>query len=648
MTFVPAGNHRAGVRWLSFRNDASEAVPPFGVLRITGVETNLIPQNAVLLAAKPNADNGTQYVFNGPTPVEPGGFGSCTVDFPLFAAFDDSEAPEVGDEWGAQNDSWLLHKGKTGYKINGGPHDGRVEIRLSLSSSAPLHPFELDSGIAKGGDAPATLREWDGTTWQSTGSAVTVHDWCSLGPAASGDKGVAWLNPDSERYEIISLPSTGIALVRFYLNDNLTQGASASAQIMEWTGAAWAPNSGGPVTVHDSSDIGPGQSGDTGVAWLNNESGRYEIITLKRRGGSDLVRFYLNASLAQGGSASAQPMEWSGGAWSPMGGDPITVFDSSEIGPGEATDTGWAILSPQSGRHEILTLKRRGSGLEVRWGKAYQNADNEKAVPEVEVQEVTDKTGGTLVLDDASQPIHRIVLLPKHGGVKSNIQTGDVLAFLPAPPAGDDGDIAYVAVSDYSAGGGSGLALAEIAYELPQGSSTIAVLQEWVGGAWVTGSEAILLYDPAKQGPAAMGQVAWIQYSPEAERWELVEVRNAYARHIEFTLAETMGDGASVKLANVVDAFDGVPPGGMVPIYNRGPKDDGKYVFKGNIGDFGTAIFDPENGIYRINWIVCPTKPVNEESGPPPDLGVPPYDGFGSGGGGDSMSGTGSSGPLLW
>jgi hypothetical protein len=63
MTAAPWATHHAGGRWLAFRNDSGETIPPFAVLRITGVVT--IAGRAVLTVSKPNADGGTFYAVNG-------------------------------------------------------------------------------------------------------------------------------------------------------------------------------------------------------------------------------------------------------------------------------------------------------------------------------------------------------------------------------------------------------------------------------------------------------------------------------------------------------------------------------------------------------------------------------------------------------
>ncbi|MBX9788592.1 MAG: hypothetical protein K2Y37_06725 [Pirellulales bacterium] len=123
MSFSPRGNL---VRWLSFRNDSAETIPPCAVMRITGAVE--LEGQAVLTVDKPDADGGTHYVFNGALAVAAGEFGSCTHSFPCCALFNPADAPAVGQAWGAQSGSWALKKGNRGYRIVAGPLADRVEI----------------------------------------------------------------------------------------------------------------------------------------------------------------------------------------------------------------------------------------------------------------------------------------------------------------------------------------------------------------------------------------------------------------------------------------------------------------------------------------------------------------------------------------
>jgi hypothetical protein len=277
MTFAPAAN---SIRWLSFRNDTGEPIPPFAVLRPTGVVT--VQGQAVLTVARPNADGGSFYFFNGPFAVDAGGFGSCTGDFPCFAAYDTADVPALGQQWGAKNGSWLLEKGHTGYKIIGGAIDGRVEI-ISTQSPSNLTRFYLNGDLARGESASAQVLEWDGALWQPGSETIEVFDSSKIGPAKAAGVGVCYLSPESQRYEIITLEESANQFEMIYLNANLPLSGSASAQIEEWNGSLWLPNSDPAITVVDSRRLGPAKATDVGIAWHNPHSNRYELVTLQRR-----------------------------------------------------------------------------------------------------------------------------------------------------------------------------------------------------------------------------------------------------------------------------------------------------------------------------------------------------------------------------
>lgn len=102
------------VRWIPFRNDASEAAPGHAILRVTGWDTS----GEVLKAAKPNAawSSSGLFAFNGAAQVSAGGQGWCTFDLPATALYD-SGTPALGQTWGPQNNSWKLHTGNSGYTI---------------------------------------------------------------------------------------------------------------------------------------------------------------------------------------------------------------------------------------------------------------------------------------------------------------------------------------------------------------------------------------------------------------------------------------------------------------------------------------------------------------------------------------------------
>lgn len=199
MTFAPSAS---SIRWLSFRNATTETIPPFAVLRATGAIQ--VEGQAVLTANQPNSDGGSSYLFNGPFAVPTGGFGSCTAEFPCFAAHDLADAPSTGEEWGAAAGSWRLKKGNSGYKVVGGSIDGRVEIMPSEPADALVH-FYLNANLARGGTQSAQVLEWTGALWAPGATTIEVEDSSRIGPAKATQLGVSHRSAESHRYEIITL-----------------------------------------------------------------------------------------------------------------------------------------------------------------------------------------------------------------------------------------------------------------------------------------------------------------------------------------------------------------------------------------------------------------------------------------------------------
>lgn len=188
MTYVPQATEVGGQRWLSFRNDAEEAAPPFCLLRQTGYAK--ISGRAVMKCNKPNTTFETWYYVNGPREVAPGKFGSCASLFPTFAGFDDGFSPTHGQCLGAKPNEWLLFNNQVGFIVESITSDlpdvdGRVVVsqyRLNKVRG------KADSAITKGNTGTVSI--WAGV-WGSeadTGFNVTAGNY--YGDVESG----AWLD----------------------------------------------------------------------------------------------------------------------------------------------------------------------------------------------------------------------------------------------------------------------------------------------------------------------------------------------------------------------------------------------------------------------------------------------------------------------
>ena len=106
--------------WHEFRNESTETIPPFGVLRVTGV---VVPEpgRVVLLANRPDTfgcqDRG---LLNGAVPVASGGYGVGTragLAAGLYEAADG--IPTVGERWGPRPGGWRLRRHTGGFVVWG-------------------------------------------------------------------------------------------------------------------------------------------------------------------------------------------------------------------------------------------------------------------------------------------------------------------------------------------------------------------------------------------------------------------------------------------------------------------------------------------------------------------------------------------------
>ena len=138
-------------RELRFRNDSSEEVPAFSVVRVTGI-AQVNTDHTVVTVDKPNTF-GSQYshYLTGPYAVPSGSQGRLQGSYPAVAEYDETNTPAFGEAWGPTDDSFELKQHVGEFQILGRPDNGRV-----LVSHAPMlgwrvkldaimtHDIELD------------------------------------------------------------------------------------------------------------------------------------------------------------------------------------------------------------------------------------------------------------------------------------------------------------------------------------------------------------------------------------------------------------------------------------------------------------------------------------------------------------------------
>lgn len=155
MTFAPYTDVLDGIRWFSYRNDASSEAPAFGLLRPTGFA--LKEGKAVLKVDKPNTVFQRYYYVNGPFAVAAGGYGlCCEVGQACFVAYDTGATPALGESWGAKNAEWKLFPTRPGFTILAPPSDltgvtGRVLCRQEVVNTLVAKAYSSIASHATNG-----------------------------------------------------------------------------------------------------------------------------------------------------------------------------------------------------------------------------------------------------------------------------------------------------------------------------------------------------------------------------------------------------------------------------------------------------------------------------------------------------------------
>ena len=184
------------IRWVPVLNDSGEAIPAFAAMRVTGVDTSVAGETTHKVG-KPNSDNQTDVLFNGPCEIGIGLTGIGTPDLPATARYDEGDGtPSAGAEWGVESGGWKLRDSKTGFRVAGvlgtgfasvmgvTPAGGSRSIEFQDdkggSVTGTIHRI-LNSTVADvGGDAHTTIDDagatYPGIVNTDTGSEQTLGD----------------------------------------------------------------------------------------------------------------------------------------------------------------------------------------------------------------------------------------------------------------------------------------------------------------------------------------------------------------------------------------------------------------------------------------------------------------------------------------
>lgn len=190
------------MRWLEFRNDSSDVVPAFGIVRITGSITRR--RQTVLKVDQPNT-YGSQFLHavNGPQEVSANKYGLCTLDFPAIALYDDGDGtPAFGEAWGPRDDSWKLRKSTGGFQVVGSPD---TEASIVLVSRSPMLSFlgKTDAAINKGNSGTVSI--FAGALGSESDTTVNMSGvYNRFANVASGKWVRCHWNHDAQKWELVS------------------------------------------------------------------------------------------------------------------------------------------------------------------------------------------------------------------------------------------------------------------------------------------------------------------------------------------------------------------------------------------------------------------------------------------------------------
>lgn len=105
------------VAWIAVRNTLPDAIPPFGLLAVVGVD-----DDGCVAVGLPTKDGQTDVLVAGFSTIGVGEKGQATRHLPTAMLYDGSGGgdPVVNETWGAEAGSHFLSRYKPGFKAMGG------------------------------------------------------------------------------------------------------------------------------------------------------------------------------------------------------------------------------------------------------------------------------------------------------------------------------------------------------------------------------------------------------------------------------------------------------------------------------------------------------------------------------------------------
>ncbi len=187
--------------WVTFKNTASETIPAYGVMRITGTDERA--GRTVYNVAKPNTTFQRLYLVNGPVDVPASGYGDGTFDI-TYALCSSAASPLLAESWGAKHDEWKLFQYRPGFFMLGN-YQGTGDAQRAI-----VRPYEvqrirgtLDATLSQGSSASFNVYFRDGNTWTDSTMNVTVYDDLLATSASLSSTTVGWADWYGDRWWLI-------------------------------------------------------------------------------------------------------------------------------------------------------------------------------------------------------------------------------------------------------------------------------------------------------------------------------------------------------------------------------------------------------------------------------------------------------------
>lgn len=181
-----------------FRVDATETVPAYGVLRVTGMVE--VDGRFIHKIEKPSTTFSRLYLVNGPEDIAyvsgQTGYGWGTwlwhADYVLYNT---GATPAFGEFWGPTNATWTITQHRPGFLIMGGNTGTGTASRTIAIQSVPEIVFgKADAAIATG--ASGTVRVYGGTQGSESDTSLTIASCYNYGPdiADEANVSVGWMH----------------------------------------------------------------------------------------------------------------------------------------------------------------------------------------------------------------------------------------------------------------------------------------------------------------------------------------------------------------------------------------------------------------------------------------------------------------------